>query len=411
MKNKLYMRVRQQTFRALSNFMNWRTPEIISGENPYKEILKKISKDDIILIVTDKELMKLGLLNTLIETLQKHEINYIIYDDTKQNPTITNVEEALKIFHTNNCTTIIAFGGGSPIDCGKIVAARAVCPNKSVNKMKGLLKIRKKIIPLIAVPTTAGTGSETTIAAIITDEKTHEKYVISDMSLIPKFAVLDYKLTMKLPKSLTATTGMDALTHAVESYIGKANTRQTKKDALSAIKMIYENLYKAYENGNDIKARKNMLEASFTAGKAFTRAYVGNVHSIAHQIGAIYNLPHGYANAVILPIVLNEYGNKIDKKLAQICDYIGLISENQTTKIKKENKNIEYIKAKRFIEWIEEMNKAMKIPCQIDKINNDDICLIAKRAYNEANPFYPVPEIWSIEKFENVIVKIKGENL
>ena len=400
MKNKLYCRLHQQFYRIASYFVKWRVPEMFQGEVAYDELAKKLPNTDKILIITDKVLVELGVITQLISMLNKNHISYVIYDNILPNPTVSNVEEALVVFKDNGCSTIIGFGGGSSIDCGKVVAARVARPKKSVLKMKGIQKVRKKLVPLVVIPTTAGTGSEVTIAAVITDDKTHQKYAISDMSLIPKYIVMDYTLTYQLPPFMTATTGMDALTHAIEAFIGKSNTKQTQVDALTAIKLIYENLYTAYLDGCNEKARKAMLFASFCAGKAFTRAYVGNVHAVAHALGGRYNTPHGYANAVTLPVVLKAYGNKVENRLAIISDYIGLSNHQDSTRMK----------ATKLIGWIEEMNESMNIPNCISEINGKDIHVLAKNAYMEANPVYPVPDIWSIPQFEDVFVKLGGEH-
>ena len=175
----------------------------------------------------------------------------------------------------NGCEGVIAFGGGSAMDCAKVAAARVVKPNQSVRAMRGQLKVHKKLPPLFAVPTTAGTGSETTVAAVVTDPETHEKNAVNDTCLRPKYAVLDPELTVGLPPHITSTTGMDALTHAVEAYIGKSNTKETIAEAEEAVKLIFANLEKAYTDGKDLEARGNMLKGSYLAGRAFTHAYVG----------------------------------------------------------------------------------------------------------------------------------------
>ena len=211
---------------------------------------------------------------------------------------------------------------------------------------------------------------------------------------------MDYTLTYKLPPFITATTGMDALTHAIEAFIGNSNTQQTQADALLAIKLIYENLYTAYIDGNNKQARKSMLFASFYAGKAFTRAYVGNVHAIAHTLGGTYNIAHGYANAVTLPIVLKEYDTVIEKRLAIISDHIGLSNHLDS----------DHDKSIILIKWIEEMNEQMNIPKYIKEIKLADINMLATTAYREANPAYPVPKIWSIIKFEEILERLMGEN-
>ena len=400
MKNKLYCRIHQQIYRMASYFVPWRFPEIFQGELAYENLADKLSQHKKILIVTDKALVELGLLTQLLNTLDKNHIAYAVYDKILPNPTIANVEEALIAFHHNDCSAIIGFGGGSPIDCGKIVAARVARPNKAVTRMMGIQKIRKKLIPLIAIPTTAGTGSEVTIAAVITDDQTHQKYAVSDMCLMPKYILMDYTLTYKLPPFITATTGMDALTHAIEAFIGKANTKQTKLDALKAITLVHENLYIAYQDGENEKARKSMLFASFYGGRAFTRAYVGNVHAMAHTLGGTYHIAHGYANAVALPVVLRAYGNKVGKKLAMIADHIGLSEDKDSVSQKSE----------KLIHWIEGMNESMNIPMYITEIKKEDIPMMAKKAYIEANPAYPVPDIWSMAQFQDVFIKLGGKD-
>lgn len=395
---KIYARIYQLILRCGSYLVPWNIPHIISGANIEKDLANILAKHKKILIVTDQQLMKLNLLQTLFMILNKLELQYFIYDGTSVNPTIKNIEEAKALYLENHCDGMIAFGGGSPIDCAKAVGASIVRPNKPIKKMKGLLKIRRKLPFLCVIPTTAGTGSETTIAAVITDEKTHEKYAISDLCLIPGYAVLDPKLTINLPKDITATTGIDALTHAIEAYIGKSNTKGTRADALKAIKLIYENLYQAYAHGHDIEAREKMQYASFYAGKAFTRAYVGNVHAIAHALGGFYGIPHGLANAVVLPYVLHYYGEAVEKDLAFIADYIEICPSNASKKDKSEI----------LIAWIEDLSKKMNIPTIFPQIKRKDIEIMSKRAYDEANPLYPVPMIFSKRDFTKIYLKLQG---
>lgn len=243
-------------------------------------------------------------MTSLLEALEHQQIAYTIYQDTVPNPTIANVEEARALYLENHCQAIIGFGGGSSMDCAKICAARIAKPRQPIHKMKGILKIHKKLPLLIAIPTTAGTGSETTVTAVITNSDTHHKYPINDFCLIPDYAVLDAQVTLGLPAHLTATTGMDALTHAVEAYIGGTTTRYTRRMAEEAVTLIVQHLKHAYDDGNNKDAREKMLRASFCAGIAFTRSYVGYVHGIAHSLGGQYGIPHGLANAVILPHML-----------------------------------------------------------------------------------------------------------
>ena len=395
---KAYYRVNQKVLKLAMCFMNWKEPELLEGEGAVLKLPAFIRNKGInkVLVVTDKGLMNLHLLDPLFKELEKEEIAYFIYDEVQPNPTIPNIEACKDVYISNNCQGIIAFGGGSPMDCAKAAAARVVKPKKSVRKMRGYLKVNKKLPPFFAVPTTAGTGSETTLAAVVTDPTTHEKNAICDPCLRPKYAVLDPSLTIGLPPHITSTTGMDALTHAVEAYIGKSNVKSTIKYAEDATVLIHQNLEKAYNNGKDMEARNNMLKASFYAGAAFTRAFVGYVHAIAHNLGGMYNTPHGLANAVILPYVLEWYGPSAFKPLSKLADLIG---------ITKENMSIED-KAKAFIEENRRMNKAMNIPEKFDFIKEEDIPTLVIRALKEGNPGYPVPKIMNKSDCEQVIRSI-----
>ncbi len=394
-----YYRTFQTGMKLAVNFMDWTPPTLIKGAGSVKELPALVKKEGLsnILVVTDKGLMGLHLLDSLFEGLEKEGIKYSIYDEVQPNPTIYNVEDALKIYKENGCEGFIAFGGGSPMDCAKVTAARVVCPKKSPSDMRGLLKILKKLPPFFAVPTTAGTGSETTIAAVISNPDTHEKNAINDPSLRPKFAILDPELTVGLPPHITSTTGMDALTHAVEAYIGRSNTKQTEEDALIATRLIFENIEKAYTDGKNLEARENMLVASYHAGLAFTRAYVGYVHAIAHNLGGMYGIPHGLANAVILPYVLDYFGESAYKRLAELSDVAGTSGAAQGNRDK----------AKNFIAAIRKLNADMGIPDKFEQIKDEDIQLIAERALMEGNPLYPVPKIMDIEDCKALIKKLQ----
>ncbi|MCR2822290.1 iron-containing alcohol dehydrogenase [Lederbergia panacisoli] len=388
---KVYCRVFQGVMKIVSLFMPWREPELLEGENSLiklPELFKSIKINNV-LIVTDPGIASVGLMGEFLDHLRFEGIEYVVYDKTVPNPTVENIEEAYQLYISNNCMGIVAFGGGSPLDCAKGVGARATRPDKSISQMKGLLKILKKTPPLFAIPTTAGTGSEATAAAVVSNKKTNEKYVLMDLSLIPHYAVLDPLLIVNLPKHITATTGIDALTHAVEAYIGKGNTTETKKYSLKAIQLIFENLYESYSNGANIQARKNMQKAAYLAGMAFTRAYVGNVHAIAHTLGGFYSTPHGLANAVILPYVLEYYGETVHKPLSELADIVGIVDPTDTTEQK----------AMKFIEAIKKLNVKMEIPNKISGIMDADIPVMINRAFKEANPLYPVPKIFSKEDF------------
>lgn len=393
-----YYRTYQKAFKVVMPVFNWDEPELLKGPGAIKDLPALVKSKGVnnVLIVTDKGLMSLNLLDSLFENLEKQNIKYTVYDGVQPNPSIENIEEARRIYLKNNCEGIIAFGGGSPMDCAKVAGARVSNPNTTVSQMRGLLKVFKKLPPFFAVPTTAGTGSETTLAAVVSNMQTHEKYAINDPKLRPKYAVLDPELTTGLPKKITSTTGMDALTHAVEAYIGQSGVKSTNDYAEKATKLIFENLEKAYEDGKDIEARENMLVASFYAGMAFTRAYVGYVHAIAHNLGGLYGTPHGLANAVILPHVLEYYGETAHEKLAKLADIVGIDGDSDKEK------------AEKFIEEIKEMNEEMDIPEHFDFIKDEDIPTIVARALKEGNPLYPVPKIMDEGDCTKVVKAIRG---
>jgi len=392
---KLYCRAFQTVFKIALPFLPYRNPKIISQADQLSELLVK-KKCTRVLIVTDPGIAKLGLTKDLERTLTENGIFYAMYDKTDANPTTANVEEALELYHAGFCEAIIGFGGGSSMDCAKAVGARAAKPKQSLAKMKGILRVHGRLPLLIAVPTTAGTGSETTLACVIVDAKTRHKYVINDFCLIPRYAVLDPNVTLSLPPFVTATTGMDALTHAVEAYIGKTTTRGTRRQAEQAVKLIFENLDEAYTNGKNVKARRNMLHASYYAGCAFTKSYVGYVHAVAHSLGGQYNVPHGLANAVLLPFVLEEYGSCVYGKLARLAVVAGVADENAT----------EETAAKAFIQAIKDMRKRFDIGDTIPEIWEEDIPKMAHYADKEANPLYPVPVLMDAKELERFYYKV-----
>ena len=398
---KIYCRAFQKAFHIAMPFLPYRKPKIAGSVRELPEIIMR-HKCTHVLIITDGGIMTLGLTRRLEKALKEAGIPYTIYDKTVANPTTVNVREALELYHKEGCDAIIGFGGGSSMDCAKAVGACAVKPNQSLAQMKGILKVHKKLPLLMAVPTTAGTGSETTLAAVITDADTRYKYAINDFPLIPRYAVLDPKVTLSLPPFITATTGMDALTHAVEAYIGNSTTIDTRRDALKAIKLIFENIDIAYEHGDNIQARRNMLHASFYAGCAFTKSYVGYVHAVAHSLGGQYNVPHGLANAILLPLVLREYGSCIDKKLHRLAIAAGLADKNTP----------DHEAAELFIRAIEEMKERLGIVNIVKEIQETDILKLAHYADKEANPLYPVPKLMDaseLEKFYYMLMSLTSK--
>ena len=345
-------------------------------------------------IISGPHLKKMGLVEKAAESLRAEGILVDDFTDIEGNPSVTTVEAATEAFQASGADFIVAFGGGSPMDCAKAACARVVRPNKTIPQMRGQLKVMHKLPPFFAVPTTAGTGSETTLAAVVSNTKTHEKYAINDPCLRPKFAVLDPELTVGLPPHITSTTGMDALTHAVEAYIGKSNTKSTRDYAEKAVAIIFANLETAYKDGKNINARGQMLLGSFYGGMAFTRAYVGYVHAVAHNLGGMYGIPHGLANAVILPVMLEEYGAAIYPQLSKLANFAGIEGTSDDDK------------AKKFIAEVYAMNERMNIPKGFTQIKEEDIPTIVSRALKEANPLYPVPVIFDEDRMTQIVKKL-----
>lgn len=394
---KLGCRVFQIAFRAALPVLPYREPRIVPSCDALGTVFAE-KKTMSVLIVTDAGIVKNGLVVPVEKVLKKNKIKYSVYDKTQPNPTVDNVEEALKIYHKNGCDTLIAIGGGSAMDCAKAVGARVAYPKKSVGKMGGILRVLRRLPTLIAIPTTAGTGSETTLAAVITDSQTHHKYALMSFPLIPHYAVLDASLTYSLPPHLTATTGMDALTHAVEAYIGRSTSRETRRLALEATKLVFDNVEKAYTDGYNHKARENMLHAAYKAGVSFSKSYVGYIHAVAHSLGGKYGTPHGLANAVIMPYVLESYGKSAYKKLYRLGIAAGVCAQSDSYEVG----------AKKLIAAIKKLNAEMNIPETLTGIKQEDICEMARHAEKEANPLYPVPKLMTKKELEGFYYRIGG---
>ncbi len=383
-----FYRIYQMVMGAGMAVLPWRRPQVYQGEGALgqlKDILAaKGAKKP--LIVASRRQSGEAAFQAAVEGL-----DYALYTGVTPNPTVDTVEEIAAMYRAEGCDSFVAIGGGSPMDAAKVAAGRIVRPGKSVAQMKGLFKIMKKLPPFIAVPTTAGTGSETTIAAVITDAD-HHKYAISDLSLVPHAAILDPALTVSLPAAITAQTGMDTLTHAVEAYTNRYyNSTETRRMAAEAVADIFRYLPRAVENGADMEAREKMLLASYKAGVAFTRACVGNVHAMAHTLGGLYGVSHGLANAVILPHILEDYGEAAEKELSRLAEVAGVEGG-----------------AAGFVRAIRKMNEKFGIPTGFDCIEEKDLPQMAAWAYAEANPLYPCPKIYEKEDFIRLMRGLKS---
>lgn len=394
----IYCRSVQAVLRAALPVLPYREPEVFHNCGELKRVFQKENIRRV-LIVTDAGIVRSGIAAQLEAVLDEDDISYAVYDQTRPNPTVVNVEQALSLYRRYRCQALIAIGGGSSMDCAKAVGARLARPGTPLGKLKGTLRILRPLPTLIAIPTTAGTGSETTLAAVITDTQAQHKYVMNDFVLIPKYAVLDARLTLSLPPHLTATTGMDALTHAVEAYIGRSTTRQTRQEALEATRLVFANVERAYRNGKDYEARSNMLTAAYRAGIAFSRSYVGYVHAVAHSLGGQYNVPHGLANAVLLPYVLERYGSCIHRKLHDLAVAAGVASPQEE----------DAGAAAKFIRAIRQLNARMGIPETLEGIRPEDIPVMAAHAEKEANPLYPVPRLMTRDELTFFYEQVAGK--
>lgn len=392
-----FYRSRQALLSVVLHLAEKRKQPFWLEENALMQLAPELAQRDLrfILLVTTAGMVRRGTLAPFFASLQSHGIAFSVFSDVMPDPTTECVEQGYRLFKEQKCSAIVAIGGGSVLDCAKGIAAHAARPEKTLLQMRGLLQVRggKNLPPLFAVPTTAGTGSEATAAAVFTDASSekHYKFAVSDFCLVPRLAVLDPLLTKSLPPQLTAQTGMDAMTHAVEAYINRFASAYVKKTATEAVRLIDGNLYTAYTNGDDLGARKNMLYASYLAGIAFTNNFVGYVHALAHAVGALYGVPHGLANAVLLPAVLREYGAAVTKPLSELASAAGLCEKSEEAL------------ADAFIRRIETLCESMRIPDRFSVLRQEDFPLLISRALCEANPDYPVPVIFGESELAEIL--------
>lgn len=357
--------------------------------------LIRMNHIDNVLVVTDASLVALGLLDSMLKSFEENGIRYSLYDQVKPDPTYTIALEGVKMCLENKCQGIIAFGGGSVIDTAKAVSV-AYTNNKKPHSFKGVKKVKKIGMPFIAIPTTAGTGSEATLISVISDPDTHQKTTMIDPKLVPNIAILDPELTVGLPSHITASTALDALTHAVEAYISKNATDETRKYSEISIKLIYDYLEKVYNNPKDIEGREALLVASFYGGLAFTRAFIGYVHAFAHNIGGRFGVPHGLANAILLPHIMAFSKSNCEKEFARLSELVKVCNENDS----------DSVKAEKFIKSLFDLNKKLDIPPRLEKFEKDAIPEIRKSAFKECHGTYPVPKYLSAKQAEEILSKV-----
>jgi len=375
------------------------TPFMFTGPGSSTELVRMIADRGArsVLVVTDAVLLGLKVVDPVLAALESAGITAHVFSDVEPDPTIEVVMAGVSRLRDAKTDAVLAVGGGSPIDAAKAIiacSARGCGPEA----LDGYFKVRATLLPFFAIPTTAGTGSEVTVVSVISDPAAQRKFAIVDNKLVPVAIALDPNLMLGLPSGVTAATGMDALTHAVESFLSTMATPATRAMSLGATRVIIRDLPKVYENGSDVVARQSLAVASCQAGLAFTKASVGYVHAISHQIGAIYHLPHGLVNAVILPHVLDFYLDTAAEPMAALAHACGLGAPGDDARTK----------ALAFIAEIRRLNALMDIPPNLDQVEVKDIPELARRALAEAHGTYPVPQYMSEADCLQVINKLAG---
>ena len=374
-----------------------RVPLTFLGSSATAELFGAMAQtgSERVLIVTDEGLVQTGWVAKLSAAMEAAQLEPFLYSGVQPDPTFDHVEEGLALYQEKKCDTVLALGGGSSMDAAKIIAA-ATQNGNAPRKLEGAMKVKQPPCMLCAIPTTAGTGSEATIAAVISEPDTHVKKFFIDPKILPEMVALDPTLMLDLPPAITAATGMDALTHAVESIIARTSRPQTERWAFSAIDLIFENLPRAYSNGHDEAARRGMALAAYYAGLAFTRTGVGYVHAFAHTFGAYYRTPHGLANAIALPHVLEASKSQCAGPLSQIADRLGLKGANEAEK------------ADRVIEAIRSLMQDIDIPEHLDALQEGDVSAITQQALTEAHLNYPVPRYIGQAEGEKLVRAMLG---
>ena len=393
---KLYDRGFQAFMGATMRLVPTYKQELLTGSGSMEKIPWMLRENNCVhpMIVTGPRVSQ----TEFFASLKKMLPDGIIFDEVEPDPTTEVVERILDVFRDNACDSFVAIGGGSNIDAAKAAAAGIARPDRTIHQLKGLRKVKEPIPYFVAIPTTAGTGSECTAAAVITDSETGQKFTIADPTLCPHVAILDPDLTASLPREIVAYSGMDALTHGVEAYLNRMYHKiRTPRQCLQSVHDIMLYLPFVYEDSSSVGARQKLLVASHRAGQAFSTAFVGNVHAIAHALGGTYGIPHGLANAVLLPVVLEDYGRKVQKPLSELARVSGVKGDSPQER------------AAGFIARIREMNEDMGIPATLKEIRPEDLDRIAKWAVKEANPLYPVPVIYKVDDVKQILRKISEE--
>lgn len=371
-------------------------PTLFSGPGSIHELTEAIADLGFkkLLLVTDEGLVKIGMAEQVAESARTRGLDVALYAEVKPDPTYDQVEGGLNVYLESGCDAILALGGGSAMDCAKVIAAR-VTNKKSIKRLAGLFRVWRTPAPLFVIPTTSGTGSEVTVAAVVSEPDTHHKTPLMDPKLVPLMAALDANLLVGLPAKITADTGIDALTHAIEAYISRNATTETKAYSVAAIKLIFQYLPRAVEEGSDIQARQKMAMASYYAGLAFTKASLGYVHAFAHNLGAKYGLPHGMANGLALLPVLRFSFSEIKPQLTALSEaLIDAQSEAMPN-------------AQAFLERLEGLYNEIGIEQTSSLLKTSDTDELVTLILKEAHWNYPVPKFMNEEECAQLLAEIR----
>ncbi len=387
-------RVLMLILKFVGRMIPFRTPLLFTGPGSALQLARAIGQQDHrhLLVVTDRVLVELGVIDPVLAELAQQGITCAVYDGVKPDPAIEQIEDGLRVLQQAGCSAVLAIGGGSSIDAAKVIAARAT-NDKPVAKMAGLFKVYRAPLPIFVVPTTAGTGSEVTVAAVVSDHAAQTKFLVIDPKLTPRMAALDGEIMRGMPPAVTAATGMDALTHAVEAYLSRNANPETDALALAAVRIITRELPVAVKDGQNLGARQQMALASFYAGCAVTQVGVGYVHAIAHKLGALYHVPHGHANAVVMPHVLEFSKPACAGRMAELARASGLAEGGES----------DYLLASRFVQLVRDFNREFGFAPTIGELRAADVPVVATSAIAEARFTYPVPRYMAQTDCEGVV--------
>jgi len=396
---QLFSRLRVHALGVAARLVPAPVPFMLTGPGSSVELARLIADRGArsVLVVTDKVLVGLGVVAPVLNALKEAGVAVTVFSEVEPDPTIAIVMAGIEQLRASGATAVLAVGGGSPIDAAKAMIA-CYAGGRRPQDLDGYFKVRGAVLPFFAVPTTAGSGSEVTVASVVSDPEAGRKFAIVDNKLVPAAIALDPKLMVGLPPRVTAATGMDALTHAIESHLSTLATPATQAMSAGSARAIMRDLPRAFEDGSDIAARQSLAVASCMAGLAFTKVSVGYVHAIAHQLGPLYHLPHGHLNAILLPYVLDFYLDGAAPRMAELARACGLGQDGEDAR------SI----AMSFIAAIRRLNASVGIPPTIEQITDADIPEIVQRALAEAHGTYPVPAYMSAADCTAVVRRAAG---